>query len=187
MPEEIPIAPANTPTNFNPYLDGDFVFPLALNSMQNIETTLLMSSSRFTGLYGEDEEEEYPSDDDSSSSDDDDFELDSDFYGSDYFEEYILDDSDPEMRPASKTVIEGLEKVKINEELGKSVGFCSVCLEEMVVGTEARRLPCSHVYHGDCIVEWLNGSNMCPLCRYKMPVVDFDLNVTLPAEDGFDL
>ncbi|KAK6274725.1 hypothetical protein POUND7_004434 [Theobroma cacao] len=88
----------------------------------------------------------------------------------------LLVDVDSRIRPASKTAIEGLEKVKIREGLGDE-RFCSVCLEEMSTEMEARRLPCSHIYHAACIIEWLKNNNKCPLCRYNMPVVDFDLNM----------
>lgn len=66
---------------------------------------------------------------------------------------------------ASKSSVEALEKVKVE-------GFptrCVVCLEDILMGSEATRMPCSHVYHGDCIVNWLKKSNLCPLCRFQMP------------------
>ena len=92
----------------------------------------------------------------------------------------MLDDlGPPKTRSASKKAIEELEKVKIDESSG--VVSCSVCFEEILIGTEAKRLPCSHVYHEGCIVKWLNESNTCPLCRYQMPVVDFDLNLPIPG------
>ncbi|KAF4403199.1 hypothetical protein G4B88_027970 [Cannabis sativa] len=61
----------------------------------------------------------------------------------------------------------GLEKVKI-DELGEN--NCVICLEEMFLGCEAVRLPCFHFYHEDCILNWLEKSNICPLCRFKMPL-----------------
>ncbi|XP_022734095.1 E3 ubiquitin-protein ligase RNF115-like [Durio zibethinus] len=99
-----------------------------------------------------------------------------------FLEDVFVDNIDPPkmMRPASKTVIEGLEKVNIN---GTSLVSCLVCFEDFSIVTEAGRLPCSHIYHIGCIVKWLKESNACPLCRYKMSVVDFDLNSTMPALD----
>ncbi|XP_031269022.1 RING-H2 finger protein ATL78-like [Pistacia vera] len=67
--------------------------------------------------------------------------------------------------PASQSSIEALKRTKI-------VGFskqCVICLEEISIGSEATCMPCSHVYHQDCIVNWLEKSNLCPLCRFQMP------------------
>ncbi|MBA0848274.1 hypothetical protein Goshw_030442 [Gossypium schwendimanii] len=46
---------------------------------------------------------------------------------------------------------------------------CMVCLEELGVGFEASRMPCSHIFHGDCIGKWLQQSHYCPICRFEMP------------------
>ncbi|XP_043329311.1 RING finger protein 11-like [Cervus canadensis] len=43
---------------------------------------------------------------------------------------------------------------------------CAVCLEDLVGGDPIRSLPCKHIYHLDCIVEWLTRSFTCPLCRW---------------------
>lgn len=56
-----------------------------------------------------------------------------------------------------RTIIEGHSKQ------------CVICLEEMAILSEAACMPCSHVYHQDCIVTWLERSNVCPLCRFQMP------------------
>ncbi|EOY02002.1 hypothetical protein QUC31_013523 [Theobroma cacao] len=46
---------------------------------------------------------------------------------------------------------------------------CVICLEELKVGSDASRMPCSHTFHGDCIEEWLKQSHYCPICRFEMP------------------
>lgn len=69
--------------------------------------------------------------------------------------------------PAAKSSIAGLKKVKIdNLSVTKE---CSICLEEFSAGLEVVLMPCSHLYHKDCIVEWLKRSHLCPYCRFKLP------------------
>uniref|UniRef100_A0A7N2N3S9 RING-type E3 ubiquitin transferase n=1 Tax=Quercus lobata TaxID=97700 RepID=A0A7N2N3S9_QUELO len=88
-------------------------------------------------------------------------------------EEEDYDDEEEEgdeeaVRPASEESIMGLEVVRIEEGSVDLAGeACAVCLNEFSIGSEARRMPCSHTYHQDCIVQWLGRSNMCPMCRYS--------------------
>ncbi|XP_044510150.1 probable E3 ubiquitin-protein ligase XERICO [Mangifera indica] len=70
--------------------------------------------------------------------------------------------------PASKEVIQMLEKVAV-EECIESMRECTICFEEFQFDVENVRLPCGHVYHQNCIAKWLEISHMCPLCRYQMP------------------
>ncbi|KAH7536624.1 hypothetical protein FEM48_Zijuj03G0004400 [Ziziphus jujuba var. spinosa] len=49
-------------------------------------------------------------------------------------------------------------------------GCCGICLEDFLAEgihdhDELHRLKCSHVYHKNCILEWLQKHNTCPLCR----------------------
>jgi Ring finger domain len=48
---------------------------------------------------------------------------------------------------------------------------CTICCDEMEVGTTAVRLPCAHIYHTDCITTWLSKFNTCPICRYALPTL----------------
>eukprot|EP00928_Gymnodinium_smaydae_P036677 TRINITY_DN25602_c0_g1_i2.p1 TRINITY_DN25602_c0_g1~~TRINITY_DN25602_c0_g1_i2.p1 ORF type:complete len:176 (-),score=27.11 TRINITY_DN25602_c0_g1_i2:499-1026(-) len=45
---------------------------------------------------------------------------------------------------------------------------CVICCEDLVAGESIRTLPCSHVYHKECIDLWLQRSLLCCLC--KMPI-----------------
>ncbi|XP_057952370.1 uncharacterized protein LOC131146653 [Malania oleifera] len=75
--------------------------------------------------------------------------------------------------PASKSAVENLVSLVMREEdVGKSNAVCAVCKEEMNVGEKASELPCSHRYHGECIVPWLGIRNTCPVCRYELPTDD---------------
>ncbi|XP_045194557.2 uncharacterized protein LOC123550187 [Mercenaria mercenaria] len=42
---------------------------------------------------------------------------------------------------------------------------CLVCLSEFSDGERLRTLPCCHIYHIDCIDEWLRRNAICPVCR----------------------
>ncbi|KAK9002279.1 hypothetical protein V6N11_024963 [Hibiscus sabdariffa] len=61
---------------------------------------------------------------------------------------------------------EMLERV----EVGAEDETCIICLSHLEVGFEsARKMPCSHDFHVDCIEKWLRQSHYCPICRFEMP------------------
>jgi len=56
----------------------------------------------------------------------------------------------------------------LNEHLLKpdSTEECSICLESYQEKDKIVQLTCTHIFHKDCIREWLqNKQNNCPLCR----------------------
>ncbi|XP_006344335.1 ERAD-associated E3 ubiquitin-protein ligase HRD1-like [Solanum tuberosum] len=63
--------------------------------------------------------------------------------------------------------IELLEPIETDERNNND--DCLVCLDEIGEETQVLRLPCSHMFHGDCITKWLENSHYCPLCRFQMP------------------
>ncbi|GAB4842739.1 hypothetical protein Ancab_012714 [Ancistrocladus abbreviatus] len=77
--------------------------------------------------------------------------------------------------PAVKSAVEGLPRIRVTQELLDSDSSqCAVCKDEFELGTEAKQMPCKHVYHSDCILPWLELHNSCPVCRYELPTDDPD-------------
>ncbi|KAL8566460.1 hypothetical protein ACOMHN_015096 [Nucella lapillus] len=42
---------------------------------------------------------------------------------------------------------------------------CTICLSEFEEGEDVRRLPCMHLFHMDCVDQWLSTNKNCPICR----------------------
>ncbi|CAJ1816421.1 unnamed protein product [Sphenostylis stenocarpa] len=61
--------------------------------------------------------------------------------------------------PAGATT---LQKLRIEDERGS----CFICHEEFNCGDNGSRLPCSHICHYDCIIQWFVHNGTCPLCRF---------------------
>jgi len=48
---------------------------------------------------------------------------------------------------------------------------CAVCLSDFELEQMARRLPCRHHFHSDCIERWLLQNKRCPLCMHPVDKV----------------
>ncbi|XP_050206323.1 E3 ubiquitin-protein ligase MBR1-like [Mercurialis annua] len=71
--------------------------------------------------------------------------------------------------PASQSSIEALEEViRDGNDLTTK---CSICLEDLVIGSRVTRMPCNHEFHKACIQAWLGTAHACPLCRSKLPTM----------------
>lgn len=71
--------------------------------------------------------------------------------------------------PASLTVINSMPKIKIRKKHLGLDSCCPVCQDRFEVGSFARKMPCKHIYHSECIVPWLVQHNSCPVCRKELP------------------
>ncbi|XP_073132515.1 E3 ubiquitin-protein ligase RZF1-like [Henckelia pumila] len=84
-----------------------------------------------------------------------------------YMDHVTRDDQRPPP-PASRSVIAALPTVKISKKHVRSDSMCAVCKETFELGSQARKLPCKHIYHADCIVPWLEQRSSCPVCRQEL-------------------
>jgi len=76
--------------------------------------------------------------------------------------------------PASARAIRQLPAVTVLPEdlVDENNRECCICFEAHNLKDRATRLPCSHIYHPQCIVDWLKRSCTCPVCRYELPTDD---------------
>ncbi|CAJ2675989.1 unnamed protein product [Trifolium pratense] len=45
---------------------------------------------------------------------------------------------------------------------------CSICQEEYEADDEVGRLNCDHLYHFQCIQQWVGHKNFCPVCKQQV-------------------
>ncbi|XP_020112620.1 E3 ubiquitin-protein ligase RING1-like [Ananas comosus] len=67
---------------------------------------------------------------------------------------------------AARRAVAALRDVEI--DAGPQGGqSCTVCQETLAIGTVAASFPCTHVFHRNCIVPWLQQQHTCPVCRFS--------------------
>jgi hypothetical protein len=70
--------------------------------------------------------------------------------------------------PLTKGMTDRLEKTKVTVEMLCDQPRCPICSEDYVVPEDVLRIPCSHYFHNDCVMPWLEAKRTCPMCRYEL-------------------
>ncbi|XP_069137312.1 E3 ubiquitin-protein ligase RNF115-like isoform X2 [Argopecten irradians] len=83
--------------------------------------------------------------------------------------------------PADKSKIDSLPSVRITEKQVSETIQCSICMEDLKLNEEVKKLPCDHHYHRECIVPWLEMHGTCPVCRKDLNGVDASLKDDYPT------
>lgn len=71
--------------------------------------------------------------------------------------------------PAPQSSIDAIPTIKIMHRHLITDSHCPICKDRFELDSEARQMPCNHIYHSDCIVPWLVQHNSCPVCRHELP------------------
>ena len=91
---------------------------------------------------------------------------------------YILNSCAPCFGPTSqaprkRSVIPcptvSIPTITVNSGHLVNISHCPICLGQFQIGTQAREMPCNHIYHSDCIIPWLANNITCPVCRHAFP------------------
>ena len=49
-----------------------------------------------------------------------------------------------------------------------SQGSCVICFTDISIGAECRELKCTHVFHTECIDQWVQVKQECPICKFHI-------------------
>lgn len=84
-------------------------------------------------------------------------------------EQLTLNDTRQGPPPATRSAIDSMPTIKITNRHLNTDSHCPVCKDRFELGSEARQMPCNHIYHSGCIEPWLVQHNSCPVCRLELP------------------
>lgn len=73
-----------------------------------------------------------------------------------------------------------LKQISLNMEAYCSQPSCPICNEEFTMDKRVLRMPCSHIFHDNCVMPWLELKQNCPICR-------FELKNDLPSLEDLEL
>ena len=46
--------------------------------------------------------------------------------------------------------------------------ICCRCLNDIKISDEVVKLPCNHIHHWNCCINWLKCKHNCPMCRFEI-------------------
>ncbi|KAF0743248.1 hypothetical protein AaE_008561 [Aphanomyces astaci] len=50
----------------------------------------------------------------------------------------------------------------------KNARECVICQVDIGIGVHVVQMPCQHIFHPDCLKQWLDIRNSCPICRTEI-------------------
>ena len=74
-------------------------------------------------------------------------------------------DAENKLSPLTLTQMSKLKTPTISVDLCCSQPSCPLCMEDYKIEEAVTQLPCSHIFHNECVLPWMNMKNSCPICR----------------------
>ncbi|KAL4490259.1 hypothetical protein ABPG72_004298 [Tetrahymena utriculariae] len=68
-------------------------------------------------------------------------------------------------RGLSQEIIQQIPVVSFNTRLKLISEKCTICISEFENGEKLKQLPCKHIYHPECVDNWLKQEKKCPVCK----------------------
>mgnify|MGYP003587671626 CR=1 FL=1 len=79
-----------------------------------------------------------------------------------------LDSSLEAAGPADPLAVQSIPRLGFGETGGGGARNCAVCTEDFAEKDTVMRLECSHLFHEECLLPWLETNNTCPMCRSQL-------------------
>ena len=74
----------------------------------------------------------------------------------------------PQQRGLRRETIDKIARIRFKKSAQTKSGEeekCSICISEFADQEELRQLPCSHLFHPECVDTWLVQNTNCPVCK----------------------
>lgn len=68
----------------------------------------------------------------------------------------------------SSNQIDKLPNIKYRKEKNSENYQCIICMEEFEEKEKVKLLPCGHIFHNNCIKQWLLKQKTCPFCKSEI-------------------
>lgn len=69
-------------------------------------------------------------------------------------------------KPLSQIMLDKIGSPELSLDMICDQPSCPICSEDFEVGLPVTQLPCSHIFHHDCVMPWLESKRTCPICRF---------------------
>jgi hypothetical protein len=72
--------------------------------------------------------------------------------------------------PVKQNVLDLLPESKLKEvkKLPQDKKSCVICLEDYKENDTILTIPCYHIFHKKCVIDWFKNDNTCPICKFKI-------------------
>lgn len=86
------------------------------------------------------------------------------------FLQNVVNSVNPQMEDVLVTTdeksLDRIKTLKVSKDMNEK---CTICMDDMKEGEEYYNLTCKHIFHIDCIKEYLlNYNHQCPLCKEEI-------------------
>ena len=112
------------------------------------------------------------------------FDFNNGLFGDDFLTEFLQRMGSRE-NPTDEEILNELPETQIEDasKLDPEKKNCIIYLEDFKNGDKTIILPCIHIFHSECIKNWLKTQNTCPICKFNLT----EENMNNPDSNGGDI